>query len=147
MPVFIDTNVLVYASDPADPVRQDQALQILKHLEATHSGRLSSQCLAEFFHVTTRLRRPLYSWPEAIHQVECLLRAFPVFDLTSMIVLEAARGAREYGLAYYDAQIWAAARLNQVTVIFSEDFTDGQILEGIHFVNPFREGFRLGEWA
>jgi predicted nucleic acid-binding protein len=63
-----------------------------------------------------------------------------------LIVLEAGRGARDHGLAYYDAQIWAAARLNQVTTVFSEDFSDGQTLEGVRFVNPFASGFRLEDW-
>jgi predicted nucleic acid-binding protein len=146
-PVLIDTNILVYASDPADTSLQDQALQVLKHLETTRTGRLSIQSLAEFLNVTTRAKCPLYSVDEAIQQVEYLMRAFPVFDLTPLIVLDAARGRRDYGLAYYDAQIWAAARLNQVTVAFSEDFSDGQMLEGVRFVNPFAEGFQLEDWA
>jgi len=146
-PVLIDTNILVYASDPANTERQDQALRILKHLETTLSGRLSVQCLAEFMHVTTRSRQPIYTRAEAVEQVERLVRAYPIFDLTSLIVLEAARGARDHGLAYYDAQIWATSRLNQVTLIFSEDFSDGQILEGVRFVNPFAANFRLEGWA
>ena len=64
-----------------------------------------------------------------------------------LIVLEAARGARDYDMAYYDAQIWASARLNQVATVFSEDFSDGQTLEGVRFVNPFAAGFRLEEWG
>jgi predicted nucleic acid-binding protein len=49
-------------------------------------------------------------------------------------------------LAYLDAQIWASAQLNQIPVIFSEDFQDGQILEGVRFVNPFKKGFDVAEW-
>jgi predicted nucleic acid-binding protein len=69
-----------------------------------------------------------------------------VFDLTQHIVLEAARGVRDHQLAYYDAQIWAAARLNQTQLILSEDFQDGQILEGVRFINPFSDGFILDDW-
>jgi len=146
-PVLIDTNVLIYASDPSEIIRQDQALRILKHLETARLGRLSVQCLAEFMNATTRSRRTLYTQEEAIQQLERLLRAYPIFDLTPLIVLEAARGVRDYGLSYYDAQIWAAARLNQVTVVFSEDFSDGQVLEGVRFVNPFSKLFRMEDWA
>lgn len=53
-----------------------------------------------------------------------------------MIVLEALRGVRDHHLPYFDAQIWACARLNQVPVVFSEDFNPG-FLEGMRFVNPF----------
>jgi predicted nucleic acid-binding protein len=76
-----------------------------------------------------------------------LARLWPIFDLTSLIVLEAGRGMRHHNLPYYDAQIWAAARLNQVTTILSEDFADRQVLEGVRFVTPCAEGFRLENWG
>ena len=75
------------------------------------------------------------------------MSVFPIFPLTDSIVLEAARGARDYNLAYLDAQIWASARLNQISFIFSEDFQDGQILEGVRFINPFAPGFKLDLWV
>ena len=146
-PILIDTNILVYACDSTDQARQDQALRVLRSLDASRDGRLSIQSLAEFVHVSTHSRRPIYTRSEAYQQASNLLQTYPVFDLTALIVLEAARGAREHGLAYYDAQIWAAARLNGVAVVFSEDFSDGQVLEGVRFVNPFREGFRLEDWG
>ncbi len=52
-PILLDTNILVYASDPADGIRQELALRTLKLLETTRAGRLSVQCLAEFVRVTT----------------------------------------------------------------------------------------------
>ena len=79
-------------------------------------------------------------------QVERWQNIFPVFDLTPQIVLEAARGVRDHKMAFYDAQIWAAARLNQIPVVFSEDFQDGQVLEGVRFANPFTPTFDLETW-
>lgn len=144
--ILIDTNILIYASDPGDQERQDQALTILTQLEIMRSGRLSAQCLAEFVHASTRSQQPLYTRAEALEQVERLARAYPVFDVTLLTVLEAARGARDHQMAFYDAQIWAAARLNQVPLIFSEDFSDGQTLEGVRFINPFSKNFILEDW-
>jgi predicted nucleic acid-binding protein len=145
-PVLIDTNVLIYACDTADYLRQERAIQVIKYLEVTGTGRLSVQCLAEFVNATTRSRRPLYSRSEARVQVERLARAYIIFDLTPMIILEAARGMCDHSLAYYDAQIWATARLNQIPLVFSEDFQDRQILEGVRFVNPFSAQFELRDW-
>ena len=62
--------------------------------------------------------------------------AFPVPPLTGPAVLEALRGVRDHGLSYYDAQIWAIARLGQVGVVLSEDFDPGAALKGVKFVNP-----------
>ena len=62
-------------------------------------------------------------------------------------MLEAARGVRQHRLRFYDAQIWATARLNQVPTIFTEDFEDGRRLEGVQFVNPLVSGFDFERWS
>jgi predicted nucleic acid-binding protein len=146
-PVLIDTNLLVTLYDIQNVKKAAQARLVLDRLELTRSGRLSVQSLAEFLHVSTRKLDPPLSWAEALNQVALFTRMWPIFDLTPLIVLEAARGARDHGLAYYDAQIWAVARLNQVTTIFSEDFSNGQVLEGVRFVNPFAADFHLDNWV
>jgi len=146
-PILIDTNLLVYLYDSGSPAKAAQARRVLDHLELTRSGRLSVQSLAEFIQVSTHKLDPPLSRAEALAQAGLFTRMWPIFDLTALIVLEAARGARDYDLAYYDAQIWAAARLNQVITVFSEDFNDGQVLEGVRFANPFAAGFRVEDWA
>ena len=146
-PILIDTNLLVYLYDTQSPDKAARARQVLDHLELTRSGRLSVQNLAEFLNVSTRKLDPPLSRAEALLQVNLFTRIWPVFDLTPLIVLEAARGARDYNLPYYDAQIWATARLNQVSIIFSEDFSDGQTLEGVQFANPFAAVFHPETWT
>lgn len=142
--VLLDTNVLVYAFDVRQSSLQEKAKAIVFKAEETATGCLSVQCLGEFFRVATaKMQLPAN---EMFKQVEYWQSAFPVFSLTPQIVLEAARGVRDYQLSYYDAQIWASARLNQVPVIFTEDFQDGQILEGIRFINPFADKFEIEEW-
>jgi hypothetical protein len=56
--------------------------------------------------------------------------AFPLLALTGPVVLEALRGVGEHMLSYYEAQIWAVARLGQVGVILSEDFKAGRYSRG-----------------
>ncbi len=145
-PILIDTNVLVYAFDQNDTQRQDRAIGLLQQLELSGTGRLSVQSLAEFFSASTRRLRPPLTPAEALDQLERLSSAFPVLDLTTQVVLEAARGVRDHQLAYWDAQLWAIARLNQVAVVFSEDFGSGMSLEGVRFINPFAPDFDLQTW-
>ncbi len=57
-----------------------------------------------------------------------------------MIVLEAARGVRDYQFSFWDAQIWATARLNQIPTIYSEDFNVNSAIEGVRFLNPLSDG-------
>ncbi|SRR6266508_3766787 len=137
--VLIDTNVLVYAHQTDEPFKRARAAEVLEGLDQNGHGRLSAQILAEFVSVTTRTRypTPTLSIDEARAQAESLAQMFVVFDLTQFIVLEAANCVRQHQMSYYDAQIWATAKLNQVPTIFTEDFTDGRVLEGVRFVNPF----------
>ena len=145
--ILIDTNILLYAHDGNDPTRQAKALEVLQHLELTASGRLSVQCLAEFFSVATRKLTPPLTPKEAVEQIEHLSQSYPVFDLTPAVVIEAGRGVRDHQLSYYDAQLWAMAKLNQISVVFSEDFRSGSTLEGIRFINPFDADFKIEHWV
>ena len=145
-PILIDTNVLLYLYDHHQPAKQERARNVLDQLELSGSGRLSVQCLAEFFSVATRKLSPKLTPAQALQQISLLARLWPVYDLTSMVVLEAGRGVRDHQFSYYDAQIWATARLNQVPIIFSEDFSEGCVIEGVRFVNPFSPGFAIDTW-
>lgn len=143
--ILLDTNVLVYSFDVRSPEKQRHTRALVYHLESINAACLSVQCLGEFFRVM--ITKFQMSPTEMLEQVTAWQQAFMVFDLTSQIVLEAGRGVRDHQLYYYDAQIWAAARLNQIPVVFSEDFQDRQLLEGVRFVNPFTESFDINEWV
>lgn len=60
-----------------------------------------------------------------------------------MIVHEAVRGVIEHNFSYWDAQIWATARLNQIPIVLSEDFSHRRLVEGVRFINPFAPGVEL----
>lgn len=144
--ILVDTHVLVYAHDRRTPEKRIRAVAVLAGLHASGSGRLGAQCLVEFFSVSTSGTRPLLDREEAASQVSDLAESWPVLPLTAAVILESVRGVRQHRLNYWDAQIWAAARLNQVEVIFSEDFNSGSSLEGVRFVNPFAAEFELARW-
>ena len=126
---------------------QAEARRVLKELAATNRGRLSVQNLAEFLNAAVRKLYPPIPVEQALKIASHFNSIWHVYDLTPLVVLEAGRGVRDYKLAYYDAQIWATAKLNQVPVVFSEDFSDGQVMEGVRFVNPFARGFNLEDWS
>jgi predicted nucleic acid-binding protein len=145
--VLIDTNILIYAHQPSETIKYERALRTIETLVTSGLGRLSAQILAEFLSATIRGRHPILPLHDALRQASLLADALPVFDQTRLIVLEAGRGVREHHLSYFDAQIWATARLNQVPTIFTEDFTSGRRLEGVQFLNPLLPAFDLARWA
>jgi predicted nucleic acid-binding protein len=144
--IFLDTNLFVYAYDVVALTKADLALNLIDRIGAARAGILSAQVLSEFFNMITRKISVPLSIPEGRRRVEALLLTWTVAPVTELIVLEAVRGVEQHQLNFWDAQIWAAARLNHATVILSEDFQDGRTLEGVRFANPFKEGFRLDRW-
>jgi predicted nucleic acid-binding protein len=144
--ILLDTNVLVYAYDRSEPAKQAQALQLLNDLAARRAGLISVQVLIEFYNaVTRRIAAPLTP-EQAYARIKNLVAAWPVLEITPLIAIEAARGASQHQMRIWDAQIWATARLNQIPVVLSEDFSDGTVIEGIRIVNPFAAIFQARDW-
>ncbi|MEW6679999.1 MAG: PIN domain-containing protein [bacterium] len=131
--IEIYSNVLVYAYDRAELTKQSQALNLLDQLQTTGIGILSVQVLAEFFWVVSRKLSAPLPIEQALHQVELFVQCWSVVNLSSFIVLEAIRGVRNYQMAYWDAQIWATVHINQIPLIFSEDFATRTTIEGQSF--------------
>ena len=107
------------------------------------NAALSAQVLGEFASVALRKLRPPLPPAKVREQVELLSQAFPVLSLFYPVVVEALRGVERYRLSYFDAQLWALARLRGIPAILSEDFTPGSVLEGVRFLNPLEPDFDL----
>lgn len=137
---LVDTNVLVYAYDRSDPQKQAKAIDVLDALVKNDSGVLSPQILSEFFTVVTRKLPAPLSVEEGYKSIGNYLRSWNVTDLTGLVVLEAVRGVRDHRLSFWDSLIWATARMNQIPVVLSEDFSDNSALDGVRFLNPFVAG-------
>lgn len=137
--ILVDTNILVYAYDSANPEKQVKAFQVIDKLAAGQKGVISAQILGEFFVTATqKLKNPLD--PAIISRsIQNYIRSWIVLDITPQIILEAIRGRNTYQMSYWNAQVWATAKLNQIPVIYSEDFQDGQMLEGVLFRNPLKD--------
>jgi len=145
--ILVDTNVLVYAYDRSEPEKGARATEVLDRLVATGIGVLTTQVLAEFVvAVTRKLPAPL-TISQAYDRVRNYTQSWHVLDVTSMAVLEAVRGVRDHGFHFWDALIWASARLNQIAIVFSEDLPADALVESVRFVNPFVREFRIDEWV
>lgn len=133
----MDKNILVYIYDPLDSTKQNRAIEVVDKLISTTNAVISTQVMGEFFMATTRTRRSLLTPIEAVVCIRNYLAACYVVDITHLITLEAIRGVETYNFGFWDAQIWATARLNQITEVYSEDFNSGAVIEGVRFTNPF----------
>jgi predicted nucleic acid-binding protein len=135
--VLLDTNVLVYTFDADAPEKQCRAKELLAGHVADGTACVSSQVLGEFYVTVTRRFPESMDSATAARNTERFAEVFEVHGSGLQVVLEAMRGVLRYRMSYYDAQIWAVARLNHVPVVLSEDFSAGTEIEGVRFENPF----------
>ena len=134
MKPFIDTNVLVYANDPADTRKQQVAREML--LEHAGSLVLSAQVLSEFYSVVTRKFSPLLGLEEALTIVDDL-RRFPIVVIDEQLVLDAITISAKAMLSYWDGLILSAARAAGCDVVLTEDLSHGATVAGVRVENPF----------
>ncbi len=142
---LLDTNILAYCFDEGEPEKQRRALRIVEHLGMRRVAAIPAQVLAEFSNVALYRLDPPLDADDVYAQIERYERVFAVLPLTPSVVLEAVRGFRDHSFSYFDAQIWAAAKLAQIPVVLSEDFSTGATVEGVSFANPLAKEFDLND--
>lgn len=131
---FLDTNILIYSVDRADPAKQSTALELIARHAKKRSGVISTQVLQEFYSAATRKLgiEPL--------QVRQHLRDFRVFDIvqiTPTLIEEGIDASILHQLSFWDSLILAAAKTANSTELLSEDLSHGQKIHGITIRNPF----------
>lgn len=136
-PVFVDTDVLVYARDTANPAKQARAEAWMRHLWERRAGRLSSQVLQEYYVTVTANLQPGLDPETARNDVRGLLTWAP-FAVDAVTIEDAWSLQDRYGLTWWDGLIVAAARTGRCGILLSEVLSDGQDHGGTTVVNPFR---------
>ena len=133
-PVFVDSNVLLYALDVADKNKQRAAQAWRSALWSSRMGRLSFQVLGEFYVNAIRLR------PDAVDDARAEIRDLLAWRpiVTDAALLEHGWKLQDrYRLSYWDALIVAAAKAAGCGYLLTEDLQAGQKLDGVEVVSPF----------
>ena len=131
---FLDTNLLIYSVDRADPAKQNTALELIARHAKNRTGVISTQVLQEFYSAATRKL--------GIEQAQARkhLRDFRVFDIvqvTPAIIEEGIDCSVLHQLSFSDGLILAAAATANSTELLSENLGHAQKLQGITIRNPF----------
>ena len=136
-PVFVDSNIFLYAVDDADPRKQRVARDWRAELWKGRLGRVSFQVLNEFYVNAVRLKHAASD--EARAEVRDLLAWNPV--VVDAAVMERGWKLQDrYQLSFWDSLIVAAAKTASCGFLLTEDLQDGQKLDGVGVVNPFLRG-------
>lgn len=133
---FVDSNVLLYAVDAAEPEKQQIARSWLAALWEQGTGRLSWQVLHEFY--ANAERKIGLARAPARHTVGVFIQWRPV-DTSLPLIERAWHWMDEAQLPYWDALIVAAAEHAGCDFLLSEDFQAGRSFGSLTVVNPFAE--------
>lgn len=141
---FVDTNLLVYTLDPAEPEKRERSKEFLNRIINRHTLVLSAQSLNECYRVVTA-RRGLMPKNEARQFVAALSQFCTApndFDAT-----QAAWEIKDrYRLGWWDCLLLGSALLAHCSVFLSEDMQHEQRIAALTILNPFklRPDFQFG---
>jgi predicted nucleic acid-binding protein len=133
-PVFVDTNVFVYALDRGDLKKQQAAWAWRAELWKRRTGRTSFQELQGFYVKVTQ------KWPAARDgawaEVRDLLAWRPL-AVDAALLEQGWRIQDRYRLSFWDSLIVAAAKSAACRYLLTEDLQADQNIDGVIVVNPF----------
>jgi predicted nucleic acid-binding protein len=133
---FIDANVLVYAYDASAGRKKALAERLLAGLWESGTGCLSVQVLQEFFVTVTRKVAEPLSVDEATDRIR-ELGAWKVFAPRADDVLRAIALHTHAKVSFWDAMVVHAAAELGCDVLWTEDLSDGQVIQGVRIRDPF----------
>jgi predicted nucleic acid-binding protein len=131
----VDTNVLIYAHDPRDPVKQNKAVSLIASLT---DGVLLWQVACEYVAASRKLAPFGLNPQQAFADLKRLRNAWTL-ALPTWTVLDTAETLMTTGnLSFWDAMIVAACMDNGIQTLYSEDFDSSTTsLTGVTIINPF----------
>ncbi len=131
MTSFADTNVVAYALDHAEPVKQRAARAVLRRRPRP---RTSPQVLREVYAVaSTKLGM---SVDDAAAAVRALVPTVAVVEDAGLVMAGIA-AAQRWRISLFDALIVEAARKAGATTLLTEDLQHGMDFDGVVVENPF----------
>ena len=132
---FVDTNVVLYSLDADAGQRYEISVALLSRLLADRSGVVSVQVLVEFYQNAIRKFRI------TSEEAEAILEDFARWRLhcpDHRSVMSAIQLQRRYQLAWYDAMILNSAMESGCSILWTEDFQDGQRFGDLVIRNPYK---------
>lgn len=132
---FLDTNVLVYALDVADP-RKHRIARPLLSKAVVGEFVVSTQVLAELANSLLQKYQSKFTAQDVLAIIDSL-KPIPLIKPDVDMVRRAVEAHAAYGIHFYDGMIVAAAERAGAEKIWSEDLNAGQKYFGVEVANPF----------
>ena len=133
--IAIDTNVLIYACDQADPRRQNIALDLITD---ARDGVLLWQVACEFLAASRKLDKQGFTTAHAWNRLGEFRDLLPLVLPTDSNLTRAKELHLTRGASLWDSLVLAACVEAGVEILYSEDLPGFEDFEGVRIVNPFK---------
>ncbi len=134
---FLDTNVLIYAVDEADLVKQQIAVALVREAILSGRGIISIQVVQEFLNVARRKFRQPMTIEQCRGHIRNVLEPLCAYFPSISTMDRALLVIDETGYSLYDALIVTAAIESGCRTLYSEDLQHGHKVQGLTILNPF----------
>jgi len=132
--IFIDTNMFIYALDQADLKKQALARSLLKSLQESRLGVVSTQVFQEFFVVATS---KLKVNTQLAKKMIAYLANYEIFTVDLPTIKQAIDILSADQISFWDALIVSSAKASGCQLIWTEDLNHHQLIKGVRIENPF----------
>lgn len=134
---FIDTNVLTYVFDDAEPAKRDRARERLEAEQGDRDLVVSTQVLQELYVSLTKGRAPIASPEIAEAAVREAGAGYIVVQVDVALIMSSIESSRRARISFWDAMIIRAAAASGCDRLLSEDLNPDQVIDGVRIENPF----------
>jgi predicted nucleic acid-binding protein len=130
----VDTNILIYVHDPRDKKKQDVASELVVSLA---DGVLVWQAVCEFLSASRKLATFGYDFTKAAQDIRTLMTQWTTALPSWQVLDRAVSLLQRYSLSFWDSMLIAACLEAGAEVLYSENFSGYDEIEGLKIVNPF----------
>lgn len=134
---FLDTNIIVYAFDRSNRAKNAAALDLVDRFFTEPGWRISTQVIQEFCNVALRKMNP----PLSINDIDQFITNFSpeqVVTIDTGMIRKSLEIMNLFRLSLWDSLIVSAAQFSGCSILYSEDLSDGQCIDGLRIINPFK---------
>lgn len=133
---FVDTNIWIYAVDTGGSDKSTVSAKLIRDLAELNIGVISVQTLGEFSSICTK---KLQMTPSQVQGLTQAMDPFPVVAYGKRTVIQALDLMKRISISFWDAVMVITANEAHCTILFTEDLSHGQVIEGVRIHNPFIE--------
>ncbi len=134
--IFLDTNIIVYAFDKKDVQKNKIAKSLLDSFYTNEKYFISTQVLLEFCNVAYKKMKPALTADD----LDRFISSFPddkIIYIDKAIIQKVIQLKNQYQFSFWDSLIIATALFSGCNKLYSEDMTNGRIIENLEIKNPF----------